>query len=237
MRSGPAGPLSGGALSGFQSTLPVWGATRKIKAAADVIHEFQSTPPVWKATTAASQGRVAAKRFNPRPPCGERQRLRRRREPGYLISIHAPRVRSDEKYRSDAESRSDFNPRSPGGKRRSRGRPPRSGGPISIHAPRGGRQAQAGGNQHNIKISIHAPVGGATSATRNQSPLPCISIHAPRMGSDQAGWAGPAPWRYFNSRSPYGERLRDSFVSELCDLFQSTLPVGERPSSSARCAT
>ena len=59
-------------IQGFQSTLPVWGATNLI---------------YWIIKNAGD--------FNPRSPCGERRTATRRDITRYTISIHAPRVGSD----------------------------------------------------------------------------------------------------------------------------------------------
>ena len=80
--------------SGFQSTLPVWGATRNALGSGRVptisIHaprvgsdtrtlrlarylfRFQSTLPVWGATAGRPGRRRRRPDFNPRSPCGER---------------------------------------------------------------------------------------------------------------------------------------------------------------------
>ena len=104
---------------------------------------------------------------------------------------------------------------------------------ISIHAPRGGSDyiaIQADGVGYR-KISIHAPRGGSDGGMEQPKKLKAkISIHAPRGGSDHrfrlCRWcmhpvfqstlpAGGATGiilvlqpvtRYFNPRSPRGER-------------------------------
>ena len=55
----------------FQSTLPVWGATTKIRKIS-VIRLFQSTLPVWGATARKLPQQRGQYYFNPRSPCGER---------------------------------------------------------------------------------------------------------------------------------------------------------------------
>ena len=80
---------------GFQSTLPVWGATPAKANNPALRATFQSTLPVWGATLRQSRPRRRCQNFNPRSPCGERQRLRREKATLVLISIHAPRVGSD----------------------------------------------------------------------------------------------------------------------------------------------
>ena len=143
----------------------------------------------------------------------------------------------------------DFNPRSPDGERHS---PPDISGNvvhISIHAPRMGsdktiRRLRACASS----ISIHAPRMGSDGIVVNsrvqgfqfQSTLPgwgatyltvicvaliVISIHAPRMGSDLRRFRPFAPRnRYFNPRSPDGERLAGDFARYASHAFQSTLP-------------
>ena len=78
----------------FQSTPPVWGATRRVRheVAPEAIsihaprvggdlrqsappcgsYRFQSTPPVWGATNLRSEMHHDGNYFNPRPPCGGR---------------------------------------------------------------------------------------------------------------------------------------------------------------------
>ena len=98
-------------------------------------------------------------------------------------------------------------------------------------------------------ISIHAPRAGSDLRKRSFGvPLDLISIHAPRAGSDMKkyGWteqefifqstlpvrgataAGvPAAYlqRYFNPRSPCGERPVVGVNASSSKGFQSTLPV------------
>ena len=56
---------------------------------------FQSTLPVWGATRAHRRGRGRTPGFNPRSPCGERRFGRRCVLQEFGVSIHAPRVGSD----------------------------------------------------------------------------------------------------------------------------------------------
>ena len=82
---------------GFQSTLPVWGATTRKRARKRMdkhfnprspcgerpiprespctAFRFQSTLPVWGATIPSLADGVAIADFNPRSPCGERRIL------------------------------------------------------------------------------------------------------------------------------------------------------------------
>ena len=56
---------------------------------------FQSTLPVWGATKSEAMGRFIRQNFNPRSPCGERPGLIDANVSSLKISIHAPRVGSD----------------------------------------------------------------------------------------------------------------------------------------------
>ena len=52
----------------FQSTPPVWGATRGSHPRASYTSRFQSTPPVWGATPGGHEGRRRRKIFQSTPP-------------------------------------------------------------------------------------------------------------------------------------------------------------------------
>ena len=124
---------------GFQSTLPVWGATVLLtgynhlvaisihapRVGSDIIAGtrlvciipvFQSTLPVWGATDTASYSRPQFPYFKPRSPCGERRRPDRLR---CIDRYFNPRSPCGERRRSAARrsSSDDFNPRSPCGER------------------------------------------------------------------------------------------------------------------------
>ena len=70
------------------------------------------------------------------------------------------------------------------------------------------------------------PVGGATVWYINRYISKLISIHAPRGGSDLASIVLPANIKYFNPRSPWGERRVPGMSCIIPVIFQSTLPVG-----------
>ena len=127
---------------------------------------------------------------------------------------------------SPSTARKNFNPRSPCGERRS----PESSvffmGAISIHAPRVGSDRLKMSKTHEKNISIHAPRVGSDPnvATNDQMPT-YISIHAPRVGSDIRAAQNLHRWRYFNPRSPCGERRFVLCFPRNIPKFQSTLPV------------
>ena len=63
-------------------------------------------------------------------------------------------------------------------------------------------------------------------------PLIAISIHAPRMGSDGSIVHSCSLGRYFNPRSPHGERPNASRASDTEQNFNPRSPHGERRLSS-----
>ena len=150
----------------FQSTHPVWGATKphlsRLKPS-----KFQSTHPVWGATAAPRAGPATADNFNPRTPCGVRPRMRKRpgdhknfnprtpcgvRQTGHwrlwggnqFQSTH-PVWGATQRLRAPGERERHFNPRTPCGVRHggAAARLPHHR-PISIHAPRVGCDPHSG---------------------------------------------------------------------------------------------
>ena len=120
---------------------------------------------------------------------------------------------------------------------------------ISIHAPRGGSDVitdksispkgkfqstlpVGGATTHSVNQGCKGlfqstlPVGGATITLHNYTSKSVISIHAPRGGSDDYHATVCRLFRYFNPRSPWGERPASDIPSSSPRKFQSTLPVG-----------
>ena len=74
-------------------------------------------------------------------------------------------------------------------------------------------------------ISIHAPLTGSDLWIEPSRRRDKISIHAPLTGSDILSILFLLRRRYFNPRSPYGERLSALITSLGEVIFQSTLPL------------
>ena len=101
------------------------------------------------------------------------------------ISIHAPRVGSDNTRLLVGIAHDNFNPRSPCGERQ-------------------------GGIAMAVELTAFQstlPVWGATVRSGRANDHRLISIHAPRVGSDLLLPVFPFLLLYFNPRSPCGERL------------------------------
>ena len=190
----------------FQSTLPVWGAT-----IGGSIQQM-TTPISIHAPRVGSDadqllGGAARELFQSTLPVwgatgNGRHRIRRRR-----ISIHAPRVGSDGFILARLGLGGYFNPRSPCGERH-------------LYSP---LCVMRSGFQSTL------PVWGATKCHRKRCATDLISIHAPRVGSDRGGSGVPRPRRYFNPRSPCGERPGAAAAAETgAGHFNPRSPCGER---------
>ena len=217
-----------GGCGGFQSTLPVWGATvggsiplgYKIisihapRVGSDNTYEnlqipnfrFQSTLPVWGAT---QTGRTP--------------------HPAAPISIHAPRVGSDVFSTNIASSAINFNPRSPCGERPLPRRSPAISQRFQSTLPVWGATIVAPVLIQYHTISIHAPRVGSDCRSGGPAFSRDISIHAPRVGSDCHFWLFPAARVVFQSTLPVWGATHDIplLPVELCD-FNPRSPCGER---------
>ena len=145
---------------------------------------FQSTRPVWGATLLKYSLVRLPRHFNPRAPYGARQHPTRPLESGKYISIHAPRMGRDFRFRPPGTRGVDFNPRAPYGARRSS---------VTASPTEGIFQSTR-------------PVWGATHRKNTAEPRVRISIHAPRMGRDNMSIGKNIAAAHFNPRAPYGAR-------------------------------
>ena len=100
---------------------------------------------------------------------------------------------------------------------------------ISIHAPRMGSDAMTFmPSTCSLIFQSTPPHGERLCCLAKEHTIISISIHAPRMGSDTARSFLLAAANHFNPRSRMGSDTSVSFLSVDRDLFQSTLPHGER---------
>ena len=100
---------------------------------------------------------------------------------------------------------------------------------ISIHAPARGATSCVVRFLKRFVISIHAPARGATDALAQIWAAIDISIHAPARGATDFD-EQPTPAQLFQSTLPQGERPYCFPRQVMSLLFQSTLPQGERRS-------
>ena len=99
---------------------------------------------------------------------------------------------------------------------------------ISIHAPTRGATALTDHLLPLPQISIHAPTRGATNQMFIFITILVISIHAPTRGATYSDIAGLLLFLDFNPRSHEGSDAAESAGAATLQLFQSTLPRGER---------
>ena len=79
-----------------------------------------------------------------------------------------------------------------------------------------------------MEISIHAPARGATDVGSLRCRTGTISIHAPARGATEFCDPKPEITANFNPRSREGSDERTAGIVKATDIFQSTLPRGER---------
>ena len=141
------------------------------------------------------------------------------------ISIHAPRVGSDESGLVPGRVNGDFNPRSPCGERHRRFCSKGGFCLFQSTLPVWGATDQSTSASAKKLFQSTLPVWGATSLRSTVLGRTMISIHAPRVGSDDRCHGHAGNGTDFNPRSPCGERHLDFSRFLRIDKFQSTLPV------------
>ena len=164
---------------------------------------FQSTLPLRGATVTMSTAPSASDYFNPRSPYGERQPALSTLFSPYQFQSTLPLRGATFRPASFHIRRQNFNPRSPYGERLHR--------PMM---PNGDKEFQS-----------TLPLRGATKIAIPISKPRKISIHAPLTGSDRCITDSVCTHRYFNPRSPYGERRSRQWIFAFVVRFQSTLPL------------
>ena len=211
---------------------------------------FQPTLPVRGATH--EKGRVSAAGYiSTHAPRAGSDAVRQLARHGPVISTHAPRAGSDEGVERDAR-RSRISTHAPrAGSDELAGVDVTGAGKFQPAARGGGDECRSRGSPYHEKKKPKTqptlPVRGATKTMLElygvdefQPTLPVrgatagrvvgaghltISTHAPRAGSDDAGRSWSDRSRYFNPRSPCGERPVSPPYSDLRTEFQPTLPV------------
>ena len=107
---------------------------------------------------------------------------------------------------------------------------------IKDFNPRSHKGSDRNSRQYRQGIYIFQstlPQGERQKTTKVQKEAAYISIHAPTRGATaRQKWYRRCP-RYFNPRSHKGSDKQREVVSVDNELFQSTLPQGERPNDTA----
>ena len=152
------------------------------------VENFNPRSPCGERLGLCTQTRPG-RNFNPRSPCGERLRIQSLGPIRNEISIHAPRVGSDQGVLGEDQTvrRTDFNPRSPCGERR----------------------LACGDGPRPDDFNPRSPCGERRGPPLITTGLRIFQSTLPVWGA--TGKSGPLRHRGkdFNPRSPCGERRRE----------------------------
>ena len=108
-----------GLAKAFQSTLPVWGATRLVTRVCGPANHFNPRSPCGERPNRRSAGTIKRCNFNPRSPCGERPLVRIQSLGPINFNPRSPCGERPPPHGSKS-ARGHFNPRSPCGERHKR---------------------------------------------------------------------------------------------------------------------
>ena len=194
---------------------------------AQALAPFQSTLPVWGATRSGDTVFARGLFFNPRSPCGERPGSYTPLPAPIPFQSTLPvwgatSLNPMEIYRKHEAFQSTlpvwgatiFKTKD------------KSFCDISIHAPRVGSDQGKAYHGINSPISIHAPRVGSDLPVVNAIELALsISIHTPRVGSDEAQRILASRGQIFQSTLPVWGATAIVFLLYVSLSFQSTLPV------------
>ena len=185
----------------FQSTRPVWGATRIRLDTLACLYISIHTPRVGR-DRACGHSRSCARDFNPRAPRGAR------------------RASADQ-----TRAAGNFNPRAPRGARRIPACGKKHRSIFQSTRPAWGATARAIVPDRSVSISIHAPrVGRDITASATRSCARNFNPRAPRGARHRCGT--PTVSRlHFNPRAPRGARLLLFMFMADRVSFQSTRPA------------
>ena len=187
--------------------------------------KFQSTRPVWGATKAAAGDRPRQLISIPAPRVG-RDGLHALFVQQGRISIHAPRVGRDAQPGERSWLCADFNPRAPCGARLQLSPLPMYGSGISIHAPRVGRDSgRRLAALRTTTFQSTRPVWGATTRTTGRA---CrhgqFQSTRPVWGATRAGSLSLSLSTYFNPRAPCGARRLARSVASIALIISIHAP-------------
>ena len=190
-----------------------------------IANGFQSTHPLRGATEQQEGPAGSDLYFNPRAPCGARQREGQPKEERIIFqSTHPLRGATPHECRAPA-GHSDFNPRTPCGVRRSGTRHDGHCPYFNPRTPCGVRPTSPPSAATITYFNPRAPCGARRLPERAHRPHPCISIHAPLAGRDSGDPTHRSAPPYFNPRTPCGVRQSSPSIRFAIFIFQSTHPL------------
>ena len=188
--------------------------------------KFQSTHPVWGATRSKSRGSKPLLCFNPRTPCGVRHSAGCYTGHPELVSIHAPRVGCDDLEKIEDPEEFGFNPRTPCGVRLFISDDVTYMIEFQSTHPVWGATSLPSAQRLCSTVSIHAPrVGCDRSWTNKETGQREFQSTHPVWGATGGQDDPPRILRGFNPRTPCGVRLTVNGSVSPGTKFQSTHPV------------
>ena len=241
-------PSPSGSYYNFNPRSPC-GERRRIFRSCVCPGRFQSTLPVRGATSSRSCLPATRTNFKPRSPCGERRIVQDNQNQRQHISIHAPRAGSDDTDREKRNAGHRFQSTLP--VRGATSSPywrvvtsftfqstlpvrgatphdraiPRFKRDFNPRSPCGERQRQNRNYPRIKEFQSTLPVRGATFLLRRNHLGGQFQSTLPVRGATRHTPCFRGRGKYFNPRSPCGERLIHAVVLIPDGLFQSTLPV------------
>ena len=196
---------------------------------------FQPTRPLRGATCWSPACCRPGWYFNPRAPCGARQKTEAAAAAAPPISTHAPLAGRDAFALRGLALMCDFNPRAPCGARPASSWLERRKRIFQPTRPLRGATEAAPGWDVWGNISTHAPLAGRDLQGARHQLLGCISTHAPLAGRD------PVPMRIASAASSFQPTrpLRGATGSASSRLtaasdFNPRAPCGARPTTCGR---
>ena len=164
--------------------------------------KFQSTRPVWGATRGRHPSGRCPGHFNPRAPCGARLRALHHATPNAEFQSTRP-VWGATTIEIEFAVRDDFNPRAPCGARLEHWfKQPKDTEDFNPRAPCGARRRHRRCCTRSSRFQSTRPVWGATRPRARRDRTRGISIHAPRVGRDGFGMPVAAISSSFQSTRP-----------------------------------
>ena len=192
-------------MQAFQSTRPVWGATRPSSHPHDKTDVSIHAPRVGRDNAKLILSR-SPRCFNPRAPCGARQSVRLSGVQDCVFQSTRPVWGATHNARRTADLCV-----------------------VSIHAPRVGRDVwSCPCHARRRRFNPRAPCGARLVRDINFAVACGVSIHAPRVGRDPLRSSTPSTMRSFNPRAPCGARPYWVKSEEEQECFNPRAPCGAR---------
>src|ERR1039458_4201233 len=145
-----------------------------------------------------------------------------------IVSIHAPHVGRDDRWRAIRATSTSFNPRAPRGARLSGPRGQPGGRRFNPRAPRGARPPRRRPRGAPWAFNPPPPRGAATRAQKTLARVAKFQSTRPTWGATWRPWSTPNAISRFNPRAPRGARHLVGRSRPNSYRFQSTRPTDRK---------